>query len=295
MPVSHLTAFTAEVLKLYPTFSCSVSISYFDTQQNPKGKWNNNPAACKLMKPFWENQSRRKLDMIDCSWLYARPTKQCLKTCWIFFPLKKSPSRACSSFSDCSFKIWWSRSLHVFKRHYYSSPSPLKTCRCWWADNSKWHYTFCEFFKLPDNKKRWIVERKVGERKEGEDFTWPWRRWLREVVLWRGRDPQSRYIPLPFIAGKGEIFGLSSGNPCWLRDASLLGWLCWLPVCPLASVLQFWDYGSQGKSLEATVWGQLHWTPVLTGKNLTWDLAWHCSGQSRFLIQGDSSDSRDFP
>lgn len=89
MPVSHLTGFTVEVLKLYSTFSCLVSISYFDTQQNPKGKQNYNLAACKLMKPFWENQSRRERDMIDCSGLCERFTKHYLKKHFFFFFLRK--------------------------------------------------------------------------------------------------------------------------------------------------------------------------------------------------------------
>lgn len=34
-------------------------------------------------------------------------------------------------------------------------------------------------------------------------------------------------------------------------------------------------------------------TPVLIGNQLTLDLGWHCSGQSRFLLEGDLSDSHD--
>lgn len=149
MPVSHLTAFTAEVLKLYPTFSCLVSISYFDTEQNPEGKWSDNPAACKLMKPFWENQSRGKLDMIDCSWLCAQSSV--LKHAgflFFFFPLEKSPSRAYSSFSDCDFKTWWSRSLHDFKRQkllFLSLSIKKSPADVGWADDSQWHYVFWVF------------------------------------------------------------------------------------------------------------------------------------------------------
>lgn len=80
MPVSHLTAFTVDVLKLYFTLSCSVSISAFDTRHNPKGKWNYSLAACTPREPFWENQSRRELGRIDCSWLCAEFTKHRLKT-----------------------------------------------------------------------------------------------------------------------------------------------------------------------------------------------------------------------
>lgn len=122
------------------------------------------------------------------------------------------------------------------------------------------------------------------ERKKGEDFTWLWRRWLREMVLWRGKASQSRYIPLASISWKEKILGLSSGNPCWLWDMPLLG--CWVGFLP--SVVQFGGYGSQGKILEATVEGQWHWTHVLAGDNLTPHLGWHCSGQSRFPAQGDS-------
>lgn len=240
MPVSHLTAFTAEALKLYPTFSCLVSISYFDTQQNPKGKWNNNPAACKLMKPFWENQSRRKLDMLVWSWFYARFTKQYLKTCWIFFlPLEESPSRPYSSFSDCNFKIWWSRSLHVFKRHYCFSPSPLKKNLQMLGElmTVKDTIFFVSILNLQIIKGRIVV---VFERKEGEDFTWLCRRWLREVVLWRGKAAQSRHIPLAFLSGRGEILGLSSGNPCWLWE---------MPLCLAALLAPSWFPGSCGSML----------------------------------------------
>lgn len=162
-----------------------------------------------------------------------------LKHVEFFFPLEKSPSRACSSFSDCNFKISWSRSLHVFKSHYCFSLSLLKKpTDVGWADDSKWHCAFCEYFKPSDNKR----DDSGFERKKGEDFTWLWRRWLREVVLWRGKAPQSRYIPLASISWKDKILGLSSGNPCWLWEMPLLGWLSWFSAF-CGSVWGLWQSG----------------------------------------------------
>lgn len=168
-----------------------------------------------------------------------------------FFPWKSLQVDHAVHFQTVIFKSGeadpciFSKDITVF------SPSPKKTLQILgelMAINST--IIFVSILNLQIIKRRMVV---LFERKEGKDFTWLWRRWLREVVLWSGKAPQSRYISLAFISGKGEILGLSSGNPCWLREMAL----CWADCLGFQFVIWLLWINSGIIAVRGRAWRQL--------------------------------------